>query len=53
MVAGVLGIVEPLLLHDEEQETPCHPGRGAQSQITFMSLNGHFSGIECMLNNEK
>lgn len=31
MVAGVLGIVEPLFLRDEEQETPCHPGHGAQS----------------------
>lgn len=35
-------VVEPVLLHDEEQETPCHPSSGAQCYITFMSVNRHF-----------
>lgn len=32
--------VKPALVHDEEQETPCHPSSGAECSIAFMSVNG-------------
>lgn len=31
--------VKPVLVHDEEQETPCHPSSDAQRYITFISVN--------------